>query len=81
MTQTCEAAERVQKISHRPGPADLCVIFYPRSPPLPRQGRAGQGTVWNNAVTLGQIFRHRSLEWKTAVVAGVLAPGQKRITF
>lgn len=42
MTQTCDAAERVQKISRRPGLADLYVIFYPRFRriPLPFYGKA-----------------------------------------
>jgi len=54
--------------------------FTLRRTPLSLPWPARRGA-WNNAVTLGQIFRHRGLEWKTAVVAGVLAPGQKRITF
>lgn len=40
-TQTCGTAERDQKLSRRPGPADLCVIFYPRRiPPPPPLARA-----------------------------------------
>jgi len=35
MTQTCDAAERVQKISRRPDLADLYVIFYPRFRRIP----------------------------------------------
>lgn len=76
MTQTCERNESKKSLVDLVLPISVSSFTLVESPPLLRQG-----TTWNNAVTLGQIFRHRSLEWKTAVVAGVLAPGQKRITF